>query len=370
MSPLLFSSSWKVRLTGRVALNVYFWAFILFLCFYINWNNEQLYHYGIIYDSWYLPVLLGMLVLQCTLMYVNNLWLMPRFWVRNRRVAYFGLLLLLNLSLSALTVVLQKAARPHLNIAEMQQPGFTVGALSEGWSWGSFGNELLPFFLGNLLWLFLFTMTWYRNDYVRQRRLLRAAEAARTQAELSFLKSQLNPHFLFNTLNNIYGLALHRSAEAPGAILKLSALLRYLLYESNGPAVSFSAEQAAIEAYVEIEGLRLPADARVSLSLSADADAPVPPLLWMPLLENCFKHGSRLLDLPVEIVFQYRIENNRMVIRSQNAFGAPVKGKAPAEGIGLSNLRRRLHLLFPNRHAFVRTEEAATVTYLLTIDLL
>ncbi len=360
--------NWKHRLTGRVARNVYFWAALLYVAFGLNKGNERLYRYGITASDWYVPVMGCMLVLQGALLYGNNGVLAPRFLARRRWGIYAVGALVLATAVSVLTVALFKAAKPHLNVEELQHVGFTATPISLTWGETTFTEEIPTFLFSNLLWLLQFTLAWYTADYVRQQRLLRQSEAARTRAELAFLKSQLNPHFLFNTLNNIYGLALQKSEEAPEAILKLSALLRYLLYESSETSVSFQKEQAAIEAYVEIEALRLPEHAAVSLDVGADGHYALPPLLWMPLLENAFKHGTPFTDGLITIDFRFKIEKGILTVRSQNRFNAAPAG-APAAGIGLSNLRRRLDLLFPNRYSLQCSEEKSTITYLLIIPL-
>lgn len=336
-------------LTGRIARNIYFWALMLAQAFMLNAGNDRAYHYGITASSWYLPVMLTSLLLQCGLVYGNNLWLVPRFLAKRRRFTYAGLTLALALLVSVLYVVLFKLARRHINVEEIQHPAFITTVISGIWTLRAILNEAVMFFIGELAWIFVFTMAWYMNDYAVQRRALHRSEHQRIQTELAFLKNQINPHFLFNTLNNIYGLSLQQSAAAPDAILKLSALMRYLLYESDTELISFQRERAAMEAYVEIEALRLPEHASIRLDLSADKDYLIPALLWMPLLKNAFKHGTRLINEAIFIDFRFRIEASRLSIDTNNGC---VEAVATPSGIGIANLRKRLDLLFPGRYTF------------------
>jgi len=359
----------KKILGGRVARNLYFWTCCLLFSLNMNASNERIYHYGITSSPWYIPVIAGSLFLQCILVYTNNVVLLPKLLARQRRVAYAILMLSLALSISIFTVVLFKAARPHLNVQELQHPGLTSTVISPVWSLQAIAAEFPIFLFTNLMWILVFTMTWYMNDYSRQRRALRMAEEQRVRAELAFLKNQINPHFLFNTLNNIYGLALQKADSTPDVILRLSAMLRYLLYDSEQPDISFEKEKAAIEAYVEIEALRLPEEATIMLDLYADGEYHIPSLLWMPMLENAFKHGTRLIHEPVSVNFSFRIEKNVATMRTINNFEPVTVTRATANGIGLTNLRKRLDLLFPGRYHFEQNKTGTVAIFDLKIYL-
>ncbi len=356
-------------LAGRVARNVYFWCGVLYLTFGLNSGNERVFHYGIIHSPWYLPVMAGCLLLQLALVYTNNGLLVPRLLAKRRKLAYAAAATLLTCFIALLTTLLLKAATVHINTAELQQPGLTNTILSPGdWRLKTIFYESQTFMFSDALWLFAFTMAWYMSDYARQQKALRLSEEQRTVAELAFLKSQINPHFLFNTLNNIYGLSLNKSEAAPEAILKLSAMLRYLLYESSVSAITFAQERAAIEAYAEIETLRLPDDADVRLELAADADYRVPPLLWLPLLENAFKHGTRLIDQPVSVHFRFAIQRGVLEISTQNHYSAEEAPPTPT-GIGLANLRKRLDILFQGLYTLQASGDGKLFTTHLTIQL-
>jgi hypothetical protein len=166
------------------------------------------------------------------------------------------------------------------------------------------------------------------------------------QAELNYLKSQTNPHFLFNTLNNIYSLARDKSDLAPESILRLSKILRFMLYEAGGDYIPLETELKIIKDYIELEKLRYDETLRVNFVHELqDNTLQLPPLLLIPLVENAFKHGvSETVNEPfIDIMLMAGRGNLNFVVKNST-------GKANAEevkeNIGLSNLRRQLKLLY------------------------
>jgi hypothetical protein len=354
-------------ITSRVARNIYFWLAAIYLVLDLNINNEREYHYGIIYSGWYMPVIFGTLVLQVLLVYANNLWLVPRFLVKRRWFAYIGLALVLVTGISLSTVAVFKAAMPHINTVHLQNLAFIAVPVSTQWTLKTFIQETPMFFTSDMQWLFVFTMAWYMNDYSRQRNIAERAQRQQVEAELAFLKSQLNPHFLFNTLNNLYGLTFKNAADTGAGILKLSNILRYLLYESNTELVPFEKEQEIMRAYIDLELLRLRDHERFHFNIGADHDYSIPPLLWLPVLENVFKHGTRIISEEVFVNFDFQIRNNQLSIHAAN-YCKPLES-ARKEGIGLANLQKRLQLLYPGRYTLSRGSTGHTFTISLNIQL-
>ena len=180
----------------------------------------------------------------------------------------------------------------------------------------------------------------------------------RNTAELAFLKSQVNPHFLFNTLNNIYSLAYTKSDAAPGAILKLSELMRYMLYDSNGQTgetgrVSLAKEVGYLKNYVELEKLRV-ANANVQFNVEGNTDLfRIEPLLLVSFVENAFKHGD-LTDPNQPLVLDLSVRNGRLRFDTLNK--KTTRQSDAAGGIGLANVQRRLALLYPNQHTLHITD--------------
>lgn len=178
-------------------------------------------------------------------------------------------------------------------------------------------------------------------------------EAVKRKQELDGLRSQLNPHFLFNTLNSIYALIDISPAKARDAVHELSRLLRYVLYE-NPSLVALGSEASFIENYVKLQRLRLPAGACLDLEvkLGDNAAALVPPMLFVTLIENVFKHAdfSSPASISLEAAGEYALCTTRNKTRCDKASGG--------SGIGLVNLRRRLELLFGNNAALTATAAA------------
>lgn len=166
-------------------------------------------------------------------------------------------------------------------------------------------------------------------------------------AELSYLKSQTNPHFLFNTLNNLYSLAEERSALTAGAILRLSAILRFMLYESEASFIAIGKEMKIIREYIELERLRYDDTLDIRIEEQADDSGQlVPPLLLIPLVENAFKHGvSETIHQPF-IHIRLQVKDRKLEFTVKNSKSRKEVPGALKENIGLGNLRRQLDLLF------------------------
>jgi hypothetical protein len=313
-------------------------------------------------------VILGGLVLQLILVFVNNGLLIPRLLIRGRRLAYAVCLFLHVAVISLIYTLGLKTAAAHIDVGNLQQIGMITSPMSTSWSAASILDETQTYFAGNLIWVLVFTMAWYMNDYARQRRAADLARRQQAETELAFLRSQLAPHFLFNTLNNIYALTLRESSAAPEAMLKLSAILRSLLYESGHALAPFEKEAELIRAYTDLELLRIGNVERLRFDVHADGDYAVPPLLWLPVLENIFKHGTRVISEELFTEFAFIIADGTLTILGRNyCREAPAAGAA--KGIGLDNLQRRLSLLYPGRHTFRSAYDDHVFTTEVTVKL-
>ncbi|GAB5521787.1 MAG: histidine kinase [Rhodothermales bacterium] len=191
---------------------------------------------------------------------------------------------------------------------------------------------------------------------------IEAAELGRRklEAELVSLRAQLNPHFLFNALNNLYALSLDESPKAPQIVLKLADLMRYILYECQSPRVALEKEVAFVQNYLELERLRVDDKVTIDLKVIGTLEGQrVAPLLFMPLVENAFKHGvgHRADDAFVHVLLHIQ-EDDTMVFRVENST-APTLQTEPDDplygGIGLQNIQKRLALLYPDVHQFETT---------------
>ncbi len=170
------------------------------------------------------------------------------------------------------------------------------------------------------------------------------------QTELKFLKSQINPHFLFNSLNNLYALTLSKSDSAPEVVLRLSNILRYILYESNEGYVSVRKEMEHVKDYVAVEKLRLGMGVSIDIDIDdAIQDDPVEPMLFLTLVENAFKHSEDILPEKRFIRIHAKSLDTGFRFLIENTF-SPSKRDSETGGIGLENIKKRLNLIYPNQH--------------------
>jgi hypothetical protein len=184
-------------------------------------------------------------------------------------------------------------------------------------------------------------------NHVRLRQTAQQLRIGKQAAELGYLKSQTNPHFLFNTLNNIYSLARDKSDLAPESILRLSKILRYMLYETGGSYIAIEQDLKIIGDYIELEKLRYDDSLRINFNYDIeDMKQALPPLLLIPLVENAFKHGvSETRNRPF-VDIHLSVKNRQLAFFENNSTEEPAEEYTVKESIGLSNLRRQLELLY------------------------
>jgi sensor histidine kinase YesM len=195
-----------------------------------------------------------------------------------------------------------------------------------------------------------------KHWYVKEQRNLQL-QKENAEAQLQLLKAQVHPHFLFNTLNNIYSHTQNTAPVASQLVMGLSDMLRFMLYECNQPQVPLSKELKMIRDYISLEQIRYDDQLDVHVDLPADTDnLVIAPLLLLPLVENCFKHGtSNMIEQPW-LSLQVNIENNRMYLKLMNGKSNNVN-KNNYKGIGILNVKKRLDLLYPGKHELAITDE-------------
>ena len=188
-----------------------------------------------------------------------------------------------------------------------------------------------------------FMVDWFISEKVKNK-----LENEKLSAELAFLKSQINPHFLFNSLNNIYSLAYQKSEETPEAILKLSEIMRYMLYESNEDKVELSDEIRYLKNYIELQRLRFKDKSRIKFEIVGDThNKSITPLVLISFVENAFKHGVAV-DEESPITINMSIEGQKLFFQVINKKGN--QNKDETGGIGLQNVKRRLDLLYKDQY--------------------
>lgn len=202
-----------------------------------------------------------------------------------------------------------------------------------------------------------------KNNTLQQQLLMSKFKAK--EQELTHLKNQIHPHFLFNTLNTIYGLALKKSADTPDIILKLSDLLDYILYQTSKPQVALIDEINHIEHYVTLEKIRFDDTLKIQFVNEVEHKAiQLAPLLLLPFVENAFKHGY-IIDNFLRIIINISYVEGVLNFRIKNSY----KQSDSKEGIGLKNIKERLNILYPNNYELIIDSESNWYEVNLTINL-
>ncbi|MCB0735782.1 MAG: histidine kinase, partial [Bacteroidetes bacterium] len=189
---------------------------------------------------------------------------------------------------------------------------------------------------------------WYERE-----RLTKDLERVTMETELKYLKSQINPHFLFNSLNSLYALTLTKSDKAPELVLKLSDILRYILYDGGEQWVSLEKEVAYLRNYLDLEHIRNGDRLKIQFDINGDIRGKqVAPMLFLTFLENSFKHGIHQKTTEGYVQVTMDVSDEDLHFRIANSKAPKLNGTKPSDvgGIGLENIRKRLNLLYPNRH--------------------
>jgi len=206
----------------------------------------------------------------------------------------------------------------------------------------------------------------------QQEEFLRKQEQA--ESELNFLKAQISPHFLFNTLNNLYGHAVTKSDLLPDMMLRLSDLLRYTIYETSKPLVPLHDELDYIRNYIALEKMRLSGASHVKFDLPEDIDMglQIAPLILISFVENAFKHSRHTLSNQLYINGSIKVQDNKLVMRIDNSYNPDMKREDVVKrdgGIGMENVRKRLKLLYHDRYQLTAEESNNIYKLKLQIDL-
>ncbi len=335
----------------HILYHILFWIIIIAAFAISEWSYRVNLKEAIIFELLFLPT-------RLVAVYVNWFVLIPKYLYKNRFAFYFLLLFLL------LFIV-----------------GIAQRYLVLYWGYPTFfpqwvTDTIEPFDIPRLFQAILiivspvaFTtgfklfLNWYKGKEEAEK-----LKQEKKEAELKFLKTQTNPHFLFNSLNSIYGLALGKSDKAPGLILKLSDILSFSLYEANAKSVSLEKEVQLIENIIELEKERFGKRVEVTFEKKGDfSKIEIPPLILMPLVENAFKHGVKDEVNKGRIHIEINVDGTRLFFKIENTI--PENNKAYNKaGLGLNNVSRRLDLLYQNNKKFEVTNLGKTFKVTLEIN--
>ena len=273
---------------------------------------------------------------------LNLLYLIPRFLKRKKWIQHIALIILSSFLLELIRVSLGLLSNSiilsHISISDILKTIFLIE-----------GNLSLPIFLGILLsFAYRFSKDWLVNLTIIEK-----LKAEKLAAELSYLKSQVDPHFLFNTLNSLYALSLEeKSINTAESIAKLGTLMRYNLHDSDQEYIELSKELDYINKYIDLQSLRLTKENQVTnkseLTYKELESKKIAPMILIPFIENAFKYGVRPTEATtIEIIFE--IDAHRLKMNVSNTIVNHRKVNENS-GIGLSNVRKRLDLVYPGNY--------------------
>jgi two-component system, LytTR family, sensor kinase len=194
--------------------------------------------------------------------------------------------------------------------------------------------------------------------------------AEQKEAQLQFLRGQMNPHFLFNTLNNLYSLSISNSPETPRLILQLSDLLRYVIYDSQKEKINITNEIQQIERFISLFQMRFqnPKNIEFNVIKKASISPQIEPMVLIPLVENCLKHTDLDTNINAWIVLRLEIWENKLIFQTQNTFNAIDKQKDKVGGVGLANIKKRLDLTYQSNYSLIINQKEGIYETLLTLN--
>ncbi|QHT69457.1 sensor histidine kinase [Rhodocytophaga rosea] len=324
----------------KLPIHILFWGIVLLFYTIFYGHQRQEYYKTFVYVCLLLPVTMG-------ITYLMIYFLIPRFLLK-RRYGLFSLLfsytLLLSVWLESIIISIAFITIAEYKVANLNPATFDIFFLIVS-------MYLVVFLAIAIKLLKQWHVIQQANHLLANARL--EAELKLKEAELSLLKAQIHPHFLFNTLNNLYGLTLEKSEEAPEIVLKISALLDYLLYKCNSPKVALTQEIEYIQNYLSLEKLRYNENLEVHFIVKGKVKHKlIAPMLILPFVENSFKHGvSHELD-STGISINILVEGNCLQLQVINS-KVPGLVNTPQQytsGIGLQNVKKRLDLLYADKY--------------------
>ncbi|MFX0011193.1 MAG: sensor histidine kinase [Candidatus Hermodarchaeota archaeon] len=216
--------------------------------------------------------------------------------------------------------------------------------------------------------LLKFATEWFSQEDARLK--LSKIEREKVEIELKALRAQVNPHFLFNSLNVLYSLALRNARETPETIIKLSDILRYVIYNSNKDKVSIKSEVELVNNYLSLQEHRVDKTSIINFTTDIQEDIDIAPMLFLPLVENGFKHGVKGDVSDTYVYIKMKTTNKRVDFEIENNKGTSENPDQNSDsGIGLANIEKRLNLLYPEKHSLIIKDDGHRFKVSLKINL-
>jgi len=350
----------KSRSYINILLQLMLWvtfAFILLFYFPLSWNISFPYQFWIKQS-----VILLTLV---TVFYLNSYALVPKLLLKNKNLAF----ILCIVVITAATGQFIKFTDEALDLPALMTKAFTEKGIIRPPRKGDKIDLML--LMMTLLMVGISTSVTLIQKWQLDKQEREALEKEKIGSELSFLKAQINPHFFFNTLNNIYALTHVDVETSRKALHKLSRMMRYLLYDTQAGITPLSKELSFIVDYIELMKLRLNDMTTVEFNPPVILHDPqIAPMLFLPYVENAFKHGVSTLE-PSVISINIELKEKALSMTVKNTiFNANAVTADEYGGIGLSNTKRRLDLLYPGRHEFTANKSNNTNEFIVHLTLI
>lgn len=339
---------------GPLIVHIIFWLFVtIILVIGIVFSQEVPTLYKLMVDIGYSGLI------NISLFYINYTLLIPLLIREQKKYGLYIISILLLIVIMSLIKTILASLNADVILGYIDKAGKQAYRPITNYALGTIFSSGFFIVVSSLL---KFAIDWFGNE-----RIQRNLESEKKEMELQFLKSQLNPHFLFNSLNNIYSLAYQKSDKTADAILKLSEIMRYMIYESNDSWVSLSKEIEYVQSFIELQKLRFKDGAAVELTLNGEIDnQQIVPLILISFVENAFKHG--VANDPKDPIRINIIANQKIlhfsVTNKKNSHNKDVMG-----GVGLNNVERRLQLLYPERYKLNIVNSATHYTSELMLDI-
>lgn len=327
------------RKTERILSHLVFWiaSYFFFVVFYGRTSRD--YQTTIIFVSFLFPLAIANT-------YFLIYYLIPQFLLKERKALFFLLLAYLIIITGWLSELISLFI--FINIANYQIDStapITFDSISL--IIGLYFVNLVAVAIKQVKRAFFMQQ---ENTNLEQKKL--ETELKLKEAELKLLRAQIHPHFLFNTLNNLYGLALEKSDLAPDLVLRISDLLDYMLYKCSQPLVELKNELIHLQNYIRIEQIRYGSKLKLEFKIQGDPDAlEIAPMLLLPFVENAFKHGTSKQANNPFVKISAKIQDEKLFFRIENSkTNDSEKEENYTQGIGLKNVRKRLDLLYPEKY--------------------
>ena len=287
------------------------------------------------------------------ILYGNALWLYPRYYQKKKYLLYGIIVTILLVAISYL-----RTASWYAISSSVRMHPYPI----------TFGTYIYTFIIHCLIFLFSIAFR-YTIDFFRIKQQQEILLKQHAQAQLDLLKAQVQPHFLFNTLNNIYFIAQRESPQTAILLEKLSAIMRYFIDQGSKDRIAFTSELNFIRNYIELEKMRIRYPVKIDIQVNGEEDqVKIPPMLLIPMVENVFKHGIDKSKQHNFIEIRANI-TDYLFFEVSNSSWKNVEEEKSACGTGLKNLRERLEILYQDRFSFIAKREGERFTSTLIIPL-